>query len=219
MCSACFPQPGLPADASLSSTGSSGASSPASAVLSKRYDFLLPISPHFVSFVWRYLGSTRCFRSPADECAAGAWSWSPGNSGRDVAEETTGSPKFLGNLDCPSARVLTDAGRTPAPDHFGAAAWPPHAQVQRLPRVDSRRSIARLSDSLSTLRRADRSYPTQDSLPVAGQALPDGLSTHKIPLKGFKIVSLHLSPPFPSFAWHNGRLLGPGQTLCGLSES
>ena len=46
--------------------------------------------------------------------------------------------------------------------------------------------------------------PTQDSLPVAGQALPDGLSTHKIPMKGFKIVSLHLYPPFPSFAWHNG---------------
>ena len=33
-------------------------------------------------------------------------------SGRDVTEETTGSPKFLGNLDCPFARVLTDAGRT-----------------------------------------------------------------------------------------------------------
>ena len=29
-----------------------------------------------------------------------------------ISEETTGSPKFLGNLDCPFARVLTDAGRT-----------------------------------------------------------------------------------------------------------
>ena len=27
--------------------------------------------------------------------------------------------------------------------------------------------------------------PTQDSLPAAGQALPDGLSTRKVPLKGF----------------------------------
>src|SRR5262249_45780771 len=27
--------------------------------------------------------STRSVRSPADECAAGAWSWSPGSSGRD----------------------------------------------------------------------------------------------------------------------------------------
>jgi hypothetical protein len=46
---------------------------------------------------------TRSVRSPADEWAAEAWSWSPGSSGRDFAEETTGSPKFLGNLDCPFA--------------------------------------------------------------------------------------------------------------------
>ncbi len=26
------------------------------------------ISPHFVSFAWRYLGCTRCFRSLPDEC-------------------------------------------------------------------------------------------------------------------------------------------------------
>jgi hypothetical protein len=31
----------------------------------------------------------------ADECAAKAWSWSPVGSSREVAEETTGSPKFL----------------------------------------------------------------------------------------------------------------------------
>ena len=54
MCSTCFPRPGLPADASLPSPGSSGASSPASAVLSKRYDFLPPIPPRFVAFAWRY---------------------------------------------------------------------------------------------------------------------------------------------------------------------
>ena len=33
------------------------------------------IPPHFVSFAWRYLGCTRCFRSLADECAAKAGSW------------------------------------------------------------------------------------------------------------------------------------------------
>src|ERR1700693_3499270 len=48
----CFPRLGLPADASLPSTGSSGASSPASTVVSKRYDFLPPVPPHFVAFVW-----------------------------------------------------------------------------------------------------------------------------------------------------------------------
>ena len=48
---------------------------------------------------------TRSFRSAADECAAAAGSWSPGSSGRDVAEETTGSPKFLEDPDCPFAHV------------------------------------------------------------------------------------------------------------------
>ena len=65
---------------------------------------------------------------------------------------------------------------------------------------DFRRSIAWLSDSLSTLRSADYSNPTQDSLPVAGQALLDGLSTRKIPLKGFRVAN-YISSPFPKLAW------------------
>ena len=38
--------------------------------------------------------------------------------------------------------------------------------------------------------------PTQDSLPAAGQALPDGLSTRKVPMKGFRVAS-YISSPFP----------------------
>ncbi len=30
---------------------------------------------------------------------------------------------------------------------------------------------------------------TQDSLPVAGQALLDGIPTRKVPMKGFKVVN------------------------------
>jgi hypothetical protein len=63
MCSASFPRSSPLADASLPSTGSSGASSPASTVLSKRYDFLPPLPPRFVAFAWRYLGCTRSVRS------------------------------------------------------------------------------------------------------------------------------------------------------------
>ena len=37
--------------------------------------------------------------------------------------------------------------------------------------------------------------PTQDSLPAAGQALPDGLSTRKVPMKGFRVVD-YISSPF-----------------------
>jgi hypothetical protein len=44
--------------------------------------------------------------------------------------------------------------------------------------------------------------PTQDSLPVAGQALLDGLLTRKIPMKGFKVVTYILSPS-PKLAWRN----------------
>ena len=76
-----------------------------------------------------------------------------------------------------------------APDQYSAAAWPLVFQKQRLPRKVFRRSIAWLSDSLSTLRSAGYPNPTQDSLPAAGQALPDGLSTRKTPLRGFRSAS------------------------------
>ena len=64
MGSTCFPCLALPADASLPSPGSSGASSPASTVLSKRYDFPPPIPPHFVAFAWRYLRGHSFFSLP-----------------------------------------------------------------------------------------------------------------------------------------------------------
>jgi hypothetical protein len=131
-------------------------------------------------------------RSSAGECAAEAWSWSPGSSGRDGAEETTGSPKFLGNPNCPFAHVQSTPAGPLTPDHYGAAAWPLVCEKQRLPRKVFRRSIAWLSDWLSTLRRTGCPATTQDSLPAAGQALPDGLSTRRVPTKGFKDTSLHL---------------------------
>ena len=130
-----------------------GCCSPASSVLSRRYDFLTLIPPHSVAVVWRYLGFTRYVRSSTDECAAEAWSWLPGISGRDAAEETTGSPKFLGNLEYPFAHVQSTPAGLRAPDHYDAAAWPLVFQKQRLPRKVFRSSIAWLSDSLSTHRR------------------------------------------------------------------
>ncbi len=160
MCSTCFPRSDLPADASLSSTGSSRESSPASTVLSKRYDFLPPIPPHFVSFAWRYLGFTRCVRSPADEWAAEAWSWSPGISARECCRGNDRISQVPGGsrLSVCTCSKPTPAGLL-APDHYGAAAWPLVDQRQRLPRKVFRRSIAWLSNSLFSLRRA--SYPTR----------------------------------------------------------
>lgn len=135
MCSTCFPRSSLPADASLSSTGSFGASSPASTVLSKRYDFPPLIPPHFVAFVWRYLGCTRYFRSSTAECAAEAWSWSPGSSSRDCQ----GNDRISQVPGEPRLSVCTCSHPTPAgllaPDHCSAAAWPLNALVQRLLRL------------------------------------------------------------------------------------
>ena len=65
-----------------------------------------------------------------------------------------------------------------------------------------RRSIAWLSDSLSTLRSAGYPDPTQDSLPVAGQALLDGVHTRKVSVKGFKVVD-YISFPFPKLLGAN----------------
>ena len=62
-----------------------------------------------------------------------------------------------------------------APDRYSAAAWPLVCEKQRLPRKVFRRSIAWLSNSLSTLRRTGYPDSTQDSLPAVGQTLLDGL--------------------------------------------
>src|SRR5205814_1500986 len=40
----------------------------------------------------------------------------------NVAEETAGSPKFLGNPNCPFAHVQSTPAGLLAPDHYGAAA-------------------------------------------------------------------------------------------------
>ena len=44
--------------------------------------------------------------------------------------------------------------------------------------------------------------PTQNSLPAAGQALPDGLSTRKVPMKGFRSAS-YISSSLPKLSWRN----------------
>src|SRR3990167_376080 len=179
--------------------GPRGASSPASTVLSGRYDFLSSVPPHFVAFAWRYHPSARV--SPARGRAlprAGILELvtrylRPG----DWSVETTGSPTFLGNPDCALA-LLFDPGRTGAPSHIGASARPPICPPRRLPHSYFRGSITRLRHWLSTLRRPGRPDTTQDSLPAAGQALPDGLDYPQGSYERFRGVS-YISASFPKF--------------------
>src|SRR5262249_5280627 len=171
MGSACFPRSGLPTDASLPSTGSSGASSPASAVLSRRYDSLPPVPPHFVAFVWRYPRVHSFSSLPGGRVHRRGLELLTRSPGRELAEETTGSRKFLGNPDCPFAHVQSTPVGLRAPDHGGVAAWPLVSEQQRLPRKVFRRSIAWLSDWLSVLESQGRFFSTflRDARGLLGQ--------------------------------------------------
>src|SRR6266566_8239789 len=152
MCSASFPRSSPLADASLPSTGSSGASSPASTVLSKHYDFLPPLPPRFVAFAWRYLSCTRSVRSSGGRvrrkrpgvghpvAPAGIY------RGNDRSSQVPGEPRLS------VCHVQSTPAGLIAPDHYGTAAWPLVSEKQRLPRKVFRSSIAWRSDWLSTLR-------------------------------------------------------------------
>jgi len=120
----------------------------------------------------------------------------------DVAEEATGAPKFLGNL----ISVCTCSKPTPAgllaPDHNGAATWPLVIRRQRLPRLGLS-TLNSMAFGLAVY--ASQCWlpkPTQDSLPVAGQALLDGVLTRKVSMKGFKVV-IYISFSSPKLSWRN----------------
>jgi hypothetical protein len=182
MCSTGVPRSSLPTDASLPSTGSSEASSPASAVLSRPYDFLPPIPPHFVAVVWRFLRVHSFFSLPGGRvCRPGLELLSrylqPGlRRGNDrISQVPRELQVFVRHVQSTPAGLL-------APDQYGPAARPLVSEKQGLPRKVFRRSIVWLSDSLSTLRSAGYPRPTQDSLSAVGQTLLDGLSTRTVPM-------------------------------------
>src|SRR6516162_4181308 len=111
--------------------------------------------------------------------------------GGDRISQVPGGPRL-------SVRPVQSTPAGPqAPDRYGAAARPLVSEQQGLPRGVFRRSIAWLSGSLSPLRSAGYPRPAPDSLPAAGPALLDGLSTRRVPMRGFS-VSTTSHPPLPS---------------------
>ena len=108
----------------------------------------------------------------------------------------TGSPKFLGNLNDPFAMFQTDAGGTVCTrplqcSNVALGMWTAKAPTTGLSALNS------IAFGLAAYA-SPRSLPstTLDSLPVAGQALLDGVLTRKIPMIGFKVVS-YISSPYP----------------------
>ncbi len=165
--------------------------SPDSPVLSGRCDSPLSFSLHFVSFAPRYHGSTRPgFRSRRRHVRSLRRARSlftrrlhPGI----LHVETSGPPKFPWSLICPFAHVhATPAGRAFLTTRE-TSMLPPFVQLRRLRLQYFRGSVAWLPNSLSTPRSAGCPYTTQDSLPAAGQALPDGLGYPHGPNERFQI--------------------------------
>jgi hypothetical protein len=138
---------------------------------------------------------TRCFRSSADECTAEARSCSPGISSREYCRGNDRISQVPGESQLSVCTCSVDSGGIAASDHYDVATWPLMSERQRLPQLAFRSSIAWLSDWLSTLRRPGYPDTTQDSLPAVGQTLPDGLSTRRIPSKGFR-VDIYISSSF-----------------------
>ena len=89
-----------------------------------------------------------------------------------------------------------------APDHTVQTTWPLVIERQRLPRLGLS-TLNSMAFGLAVYASQGRSPDTtQDSLPVAGQALLDGVLTRKVPMKGFKVVN-YISFPFPKLSWRN----------------
>ena len=176
-----------------------GASSPASTVLSGRYDFLPPISPRFVSFAWRYHSQRSCFaRSAAERCRGRvSWSWSPGISGRDVGQWKR--QDLLRSWGTPI--VLLPCSPTPAgPTHQALA------MRRRGPRcVHDEGSRIRTFEAQShgfgtgCLRFAGRVTPTprKTRFRLLARLFRTGLVTRRVPIERFQGVS-YIHPPFPS---------------------
>ena len=111
------------------------------------------------------------------------------------AEEASGSPKFLENLNCSFAMFQSDAGRTACTRPIQCSSVAPGMQTAKAP-TKGLSALNSIAFGLAVYA-SPGSLPstTQDSLPVAGQAL-DGVFTRKIPMTGFKVVN-YVSSPYP----------------------
>ena len=158
-----------------------------------------PFAPRFVSFAWCYRSGCRLVRSFADVgqpyvCRPGHWVRLP--FCRFSGRRRQGLPRSWGTHMC-VRRVLRPRWNRPhqAILRCGDAA-PIDSQSKGFHVEQFRGSIARPSHSLSTLRTADYSNGTQDSLPAAGQLYRTGIAPAGFLRKVSEIRHFFL-PPFP----------------------
>ena len=201
MSPSCFPPTVLLPDASLPSPGSSLGRVPR--LLRYYRDVTTSCRPSrrtSFSFVLMVPRSHSSFRSHAWPSAAprGPGVGHPvppaGNCrGDGRISHVPGEPRLC---FCPALRPRrTDRIRPLRCD--GAA---PILTTRRATAMNFRGSITRLWHWLSTLRRMGRPNTTQDSLPAAGLALPDGLEYPQGSNERFRGVS-YISASFPKLSW------------------
>jgi hypothetical protein len=163
-------------------------------------DSRTPLPARFVSFARRLLPLASVFVTPAKPDAdLGPGVFGSGNPLQPAVSgvETPGRPKFLENPSVP-----TPCSRTPAGPTQLAKTLRQHGPRTFNNEGSQRQVISGLNRTASALTVYASPGPlldrTQDSFLVAGQALPGGIHTRRVPTKGFYDVATSL-PPFPSF--------------------
>jgi hypothetical protein len=178
-----------------------GCCSPASSVLSRRYDFLPLIPPHFVSFAWRYLGRTRLSSLPGGRVRRQGLELltrclQPGRCrGNDRSSQVPGESQ-LSVCTCSS-----DAGRT-------ACTRPWRCSSVALGFCNAKAPTKGLS-ALNSTAFGLAVYASQDGSPRHHARLASGCwsgstgraSHPQDSVERFHICFLTSNPPFPSLAW------------------
>jgi hypothetical protein len=207
-------------------------------------DILSFVPPHFVAFAWRYrlTSPVSSLRLAADDSHPPARAWISGTPGTGVLRaETTGLPRFLGDprgragfLD-PGGTATSGRGplslradssgaqaprRLSSPRPCDIPASPSAFGSASAPTVNFfRGSITRPAHPLSTLRRADHSATTQDSLPAGGHPCRTGLH----PARSLRRFQSARHPPSPGFSWrkpHKNQTPGwPPTRSCAIFPS
>src|SRR5262245_1554376 len=114
-----------------------------------------------------------------------------------VEAETVGRPKFLGNPGVPLPCSQTPAG--PLPQAITLRRHGPRAFNYEGSQREVISGLKRTALALAVYAwPAGSPRRTQDWLLVAGQALPGGIRTRRVPAKGFQGVVVTSYPPFPS---------------------
>jgi hypothetical protein len=120
-----------------------------------------------------------------------AWGWLLGTPSESASVETTGSPKFLGNLNCPFAHALRLRRDNPSQTIRDGRA----ALGRGTAKAPARNRLSKLNNMAFRLAvyASQRRLPGHHArlAPRCWSTLLGGLSTRKVPLKGFQYVSLH----------------------------